>query len=184
MQTQTERTESFAEMLGIAPPEHDVRGRILVLALYAFGTLSAAVVITGAESPGERLPFAIGAALLFGGAAFLAEAVRRFACWSWFFVAGWLVLLLLPMLDTLVFGRLGPAEAVSSAAAVMMLAGALHYLWVRRWEFWADARLDARLPPPRRVSSGWRAERLSGLRSAGHRPAGAFAADRARSPRA
>ncbi|HEX2079167.1 MAG TPA: hypothetical protein VHG08_15690 [Longimicrobium sp.] len=171
MDARAESTDPIGEMLGVAPPEHDVRGRILVLALYALGVAAGAgLVMSTADEPGGNgwaLPVA---GILFAGAAFVAEAVRRFACWSWFFVAGWLVLLLLPMLDALAHEQLGPAELVSGTAAAMMLMGALHYLWLRRWDFWADPRLDARLPPPRRVSPQWRAARLSRLRSGGGSP--------------
>lgn len=168
MDARAESTDPVAEMLGVAPPEHDVRGRVLVLALHSCGIVGAgAVVVINWHSSGLRLLVAILACLILAGTAFLAEAVRRFACWSWFFVAGWLVLFLLPMLDALAHERLGRAEAVSGMAAAMMLMGALHYLWVRRWDFWADPRLEARLPPLRRVSPQWRAARLSGLRSGG-----------------
>jgi hypothetical protein len=183
MDARAESTDPIVDMLGVAPPEHDVRGRILVLALYGCGVFGwGATVMINADTPALRLPVLVLGGLLFAGAAFIAEAVRRFACWAWFFVAGWLVLLLLPMLDVLFFRELGPAEIVSSTAAAMMLMGALHYLWVRRWDFWVDARLDARLPPPRRVSPGWRAARLSGIGTAsgGPRSASPAGAGRAR----
>jgi hypothetical protein len=95
----------------------------------------------------------------FGGAAYIAEGLRRFECWSWFFAMGWLVPWLAVLLD-LLFRPLGE-ETVPALAGAMMLTGAVHYLWARRREFWTDAKLEARRPPRRAVTPEWRAARLA-----------------------
>ncbi len=58
-------------------------------------------------------------------------------------------------------GDFNRSKTVSAAAMAMMLLGALHYLWLRRWDFWTDARLERRRPPPRAVTPEWRAARLA-----------------------
>jgi hypothetical protein len=52
-------------------------------------------------------------------------------------------------------------DIVPAAAGVMMLTGALHYLWLRRWDLWTDARLEHRRPPPRAVTAEWSTARLA-----------------------
>jgi hypothetical protein len=92
--------------------------------------------------------------------AYVANGLRRFECWAWFFVAGSLVMPL-PGVAWILFGEPSPATTVTTSAAFMMLAGALHYLWVRRWDFWNDARLERRRKAPRAVPPEWRAARLA-----------------------
>jgi hypothetical protein len=148
-------------MLGKAPPEHDLRGRILVLMIYACGAMWVTVVFDmPAGWEGWLFGFVVGAPA-FAVAAYIARAVNRFACWSWFFLAGWFALALLPIVGAFLYADLGEPESVTAAAGAMMLLGALHYLWLRRWDFWTDARLELRRPAPRAVTPEWRAERLA-----------------------
>ncbi|HEU4884309.1 MAG TPA: hypothetical protein VFT45_18785 [Longimicrobium sp.] len=130
--------------------------------IYACGTAMWAIVVF--DAPGGWgmwvLGFAVGAPV-FAVAAYIARAVDRFACWSWFFVGGWFALALLTIVGAFSYADLGDPEALTAAATAMMLLGALHYLWVRRWDFWADARLERRRPPPRAVTPEWRAARLA-----------------------
>jgi hypothetical protein len=151
----------LVEMLGDVPPEHDLRGRLIVLAIYACGALFWVGFLFEADGWGAGLAIFLVGAPVFAIAAFIARAVERFACWSWFFVGGWLALFLLPIVAAFAFRDIRDGEAVTAAAIAMMLLGALHYLWVRRWDFWADARLEARRPAPRAVTPEWRAARLA-----------------------
>lgn len=155
------------EMVGVAPPEHDIRGRILVLLIYGCGAAAfAGLLVEGVYNGGgvmQCLVMALFGAGLFAAAAYLANGLRRFECWSWFFVVGWLALPLATALDFLLRPDqpLSRPEAASAVAAVMMLLGAIHSLWVRRWDFWEEPRLEALRPRPRGVTPAWRAARLA-----------------------
>lgn len=149
------------DMVGDVPPEHDLRGRLMVLGIYACGAVLWAGIVFEAWEWGTRLALLIVAAPLFATAAFIARAVNRFECWSWFFVVGWFALFLSGIGTAFFLGDFTRSEMVSAAAMAMMLLGALHYLWLRRWDFWADARLERRRPPPRAVTPEWRAARLA-----------------------
>lgn len=151
----------LADMLGAVPPEHDLRGRIIVLMIYACGALAWAGIAADGPDWGTRLALAVLAAPVFAVAAFIARAVERFACWSWFFLSAWAALLLPGAVGVLIYEDDAGTAAVLSAAAVTLSLGALHYLWVRRWDFWADARLERRRPRPRAVTPEWRAARLA-----------------------
>ncbi|MBW3570623.1 MAG: hypothetical protein KY467_05915 [Gemmatimonadetes bacterium] len=157
------------EMVGDAAPEHDLRGRIIVRVMYGCGVLAWATLPFAENATwGERLALFVGGALVFAWTALIAGAVERFACWSWFFVVGWFVLLLLGALDTLSYEHRTRGEAGSACAAALVLLSALHYLWLRRWDFWADARLEARCVV-RRVTPEWRRARLARMRAAPQR---------------
>lgn len=153
-------------MLGVAPPEHDVGGRILILLMHAFGVVilgaALAASMEGEVAPGAVILYAILGMFGLGGAVYIAEGLRRFECWAWFFAMGWLVPPWLAVLFGLLFEPLGE-ETLATVAAGMMLTGAVHYLWARRREFWTNAKLEARRPPPRAVTPEWRAARLAGI---------------------
>jgi hypothetical protein len=151
------------DMLGVAPPEHDVRGRILVLLIHGIGAgvFGLALISPVLDRPGffDYVQFVTLGATAWASMAYLADGVRRFRCWSWFFVMWWLVPPWLAVLLALLFEPLGE-QTVPTVAGAMTLTGAVHYLWTRRWEFWADAKLEARRPAPRAVTPEWRAARL------------------------
>lgn len=162
------RTDSHAplpDMLGIAPPEHDVRGRILVLLIHGIGVtiLGVALVVPAANEaePGMRILSAAAGVLGVGSAVCLAEGLRKFRCWAWFFMMYWLAppLLVSPLI--LLDGSLSRSEKATAAAAGMMVLGAVHYLWTRRREFLPDAKLESRRPRLRTVTPEWRAARLA-----------------------
>jgi hypothetical protein len=157
-----DRTRPLAEMLGDVPPEHDLRGRIIVFIIYACGAAAWATTLFDVRGGwgAWMFRFVVGASV-FAVATYIARAVNRFACWSWFFVGGWFALALLAIVGAFSYADMGDPEAVTAAAVAMMLLGALRYLWLRRWDFWADARLELRGPPPRAVTSEWRAARLA-----------------------
>jgi hypothetical protein len=162
MEEHSDSTRPLPDMLGDVPPEHDLRGRMIVLTIYACGTLVwAGFVFEGDEGPGPRLVFFIAGALIFVWTALVARAVERFACWSWFFVAGAAVLALPGAAGALVYDDLSGSGAVAAAAGVMLSLGTLHYLWVRRRDFWIDARLERLRPRSRVVTPEWRAARLA-----------------------
>jgi hypothetical protein len=151
-------------MLGDVPPEHDLRGRMVVLMIYACGAIAWGTVVF--DMPGtweDRLVRLVVGAPLFGFAWFMARAVERFACWSWFFLSAWAVLLLPGAVGVLMYEDDAGTAAVVSAAAIMLSLGALHYLWVRRWDFWADTRFERLRPRRRVVTPEWRAARLAGI---------------------
>ena len=161
MERHSESSAPLADMLGDVPPEHDLRGRLIVLAIYACGAL----LWVGFLFEAGPAMFLVGASV-FAFAAFIARAVDRFACWSWFFLGAWALLLLPGAVGVLVYEDDAGQAAVISAAAVMLSLGALHYLWVRRWDFWTDTRLEVRRPPPpRAVTPEWRAARLARIGS-------------------
>jgi hypothetical protein len=150
---------ALPELVGESPPEHDLRGRMLVLMLYACGGAAfLGMAMLMRELPPAQRPLL----LLFGGfffavAAFIAEGFRRFECWAWFFVMGWLVL-------PVGFVLMAPYELreVGTPAAIgfgTFIALWMHYLWSRRWQFWSDPRIAP--PPRRRVTPEWRAGRLA-----------------------
>jgi hypothetical protein len=154
------------DMLGVAPPEHDVRGRILILLIHGIGAgvFGYALIAAALETYlllDCILSVSLGA-LAWASMAYLADGVRRFRCWSWFFVMWWLVPPWLVVLLALMFEPLGE-QTVPTIAGAMTSTGAVHYLWTRRWDFWADARLERRRPPPRAVTPEWRAARLAGI---------------------
>jgi hypothetical protein len=154
----------LAEMLGDVPPEHDLRGRLLVLGIYAAGAVFwATVVFEGNSGWGERLGWFVAASPVFVCASIFARAVERFTFWSWFVLAVWLGGFLVAGVAAFFYGDLSQAEAVSAAAAVMMTLGGLHYLWLRRRDFWADLRVEHRRPAPRAVTPEWRAARLASI---------------------
>ena len=158
----SEPAPPLADMLGDVPPEHDLRGRMIVLVIYACGAIAWATVVF--DMPGgweERLLRFVVGAPVFGCAWFIARAVERFACWSWFFLGAWAVLLLPGAVGVLAYEDDAGLAAVLSAVAVMLSLGALHYLWVRRWDFWADTRLERLRPRRRVVTPEWRAARLA-----------------------
>lgn len=167
MEGHTESARPLPDMLGDVAPEHDLRGRMIVLVIYASGALAWAALVFGMRGVGERLVGLVVGALLFACAAFVARAVERFACWSWFFAVGWLVLILVEVALNFSYQPLSGAEAVSVAAGAMMLLGALHYLWLRRWDFWVDARLERRRRGARVVTPEWRAARLAAMGPSG-----------------
>lgn len=157
----------LADMLGDVPPEHDLRGRMIVLMIYACGVVAWGTVVF--DMPGDRVDRLIrllAGAPLFGCAWFIARAVERFACWSWFFLGAWAVLLLPGAVGVLAYEDDAGMAAVISAAAIMLSLGALHYLWVRRWDFWADPRLVSLRPRTRHVTRQWRAARLARIGTA------------------
>jgi hypothetical protein len=144
---------------------------MIVLTIYACGAVLWATVVF--DMPGGwvdwLLRFVVGAPL-FACAWFFARAVERFACWSWFFVGGWLVMLLLAAVNTLSYRGIFDAGGASAAAGGMMLLGVLHYLWLRRWDFWADTRLESLRVRPRVVTPEWRAARLARIQAGTGRP--------------
>jgi hypothetical protein len=149
-------------MLGDVPPEHDLRGRLLVLGIYAAGVvLWAMIAFDLGEGWEERLGMFVLASPVPVCAAIIARAVERFAFWSWAIGVVWLAVFLLVGVGALTSLDLSRAEAVSAAAAVMMMLGGLQYLWLRRRDFWADLRVEHRRPPPRAVTPEWRAARLA-----------------------
>jgi len=163
MDGHSDSARPLPEMLGDVPPEHDLRGRLIVLVIYACGAAAWVGISAAGEDWVTRLALLIVTAPLFGVAAFIARAVQRFACWSWFFLGAWAVLLLPAAVGVLVYEDDAGTAAVVSAAVVMLSLGALHYLWVRRWDFWTDARLDLRRQRPRAVTAEWRAARLASI---------------------
>ena len=166
----------LAEMLGDVPPEHDLRGRMIVLVIYGLGAAAwATLVLEMNDGWGVRLGAFIVGAVIFAPFAYIARAVQRFASWSWAFVGGWLLLFFL-IAVTFIFDRYGStAERGGAVATAMTFLGGLHYLWLRRWDFWADERLERLRTRRRYVTREWRAARLTQIRTA-HRP-------RAASPR-
>jgi hypothetical protein len=152
------------DMLGVAPPEHDVRGRILYLLIYGMGAgvfaLALIAPASDAYSLTEYVSFAMLGALGCASIAYLADGLRRFECRAWFFVMGWLAPAWLGTLLGLLFREFGE-EVVPAVAGAMMMTGAVHYLWTRRREFWTDAKLEARRPPRCVVTPRWRAARLA-----------------------
>lgn len=168
MDAHADADRPLAEMMGVAPPEHDIRGQLLVLLLYGTGLAAlAAALMVPVNFESNRPAWLVWAGLGAGGlgaAAFIAEGLRRFECWSWFFAMGWLV----PPLSGLAFFIIdespSTAATISSIAGGMTLLGAIHYLWQRRWDFWAQPRAAA-LPAPRRVTPEWRSARLAGIRT-------------------
>jgi hypothetical protein len=135
------------DMLGVAPPEHDVRGRILVLLIHGIGAgVFGRALIAPALEPLRLLDYILSVtlgAMAWASMAYLADGLRRFKCWSWFFVMWWLVPPWLGVLLALLFDSFD-AQTVPAVAGAMTLTGAVHYLWTRRREFWTDAKLEAR----------------------------------------
>ena len=125
---------------------------MMVLGICACGAVPWVGIVLEGDGWATRLALFVVAAPIFATAAFIARAVNRFQCWSWFFVIGWFALFLLGIGTAFSLGDFTRPEMVSAAAMVMMLLGALHYLWLRRWDFWADARLERRRPHPRAVT--------------------------------
>jgi hypothetical protein len=120
-------------MLGADGPELGLRGWSRVLTIYGCGAMLFWALSSAEGTGSERLlPELIGAAM-FAAAAFIAEGVRRYNCWAWFTVMGWLVLFFGPAL------LLYPADfawptPVSYALGVMTI-GWIHWLWTRRGDF-------------------------------------------------
>ncbi|WP_420128885.1 hypothetical protein [Longimicrobium sp.] len=152
------------EMLGVAPPEHDARGHILVLLVHGMGATvlgwSVLAPAYDAYEVGEWVLIVVLGVLVCAGIGYLADGMRRFKCWVWFFVMGWLVPAMAVGLGELLFGTLTPEDGIV-IVGTMMVMGAVHYLWARRREFWVDARLEARRPRHRSVTPEWRAARLA-----------------------
>jgi hypothetical protein len=171
MDEHSDSARPLPEMLGEVPPEHDLRGRLMVLAI-SLGAAVCWVTVVFDMGAGweERLGWFVLASPVFVCAWIFARAVERFACWSWFVLGTWLAAFLLVGLGAIFSGELSRAEAVSAAAAVMTALGGLQYLWQRRRDFWADARVQNRHPPPRAVTPEWRAARLARIGAAPHRP--------------
>jgi hypothetical protein len=161
MDAHSDSARPLAEMLGDVPPEHDLRGRVIVLVIYACAALVWAEILIKADGWGVALALLVVTAPVLAVAAYIARAVNRFECWSWFFISGWFSLFLIGIVAAFAFRDFHESEVVSAAAVAMMLLGALHYLWLRRWDFWADARLEARRPALRAVTPEWRAARLA-----------------------
>jgi hypothetical protein len=170
MDAHADSARPLPDMLGEVPPEHDLRGRMLVLLIYACGTMLWAAFLLMGDTWGQRVVLFIVAVPFFATAAFLARAVTRFECWSWFFVGGWFALVFLVIVAGFLVSAFSPvgfteAEMMTAAPIAMMLLGALHYLWLRRWDFWTDAMLERRRPRLRAVTPEWRAARLAGIGS-------------------
>lgn len=145
-------------MLGEGPPEHGLRGNTLVLLVYGCGAWVFAVSLKADGPPGARWSAALLGLMAFAIAAYVAGGLRRFRGWAWFFVVGWLVLLC--PLFLLAPYDLPWSTPVSYLAGVTM-AASIHYLWIRRGDFWLDARIAALQRRPRWVTSEWRAARLA-----------------------
>jgi hypothetical protein len=155
------------DILGVAPPEHDLLGRVLILLIHTCAAWVLALALVAPVGDGRPVGECVTMAALGGlGCAalmYLAEGVRRFRCWAWFFVVAWLALPLPGVLAMLLSPIASMTEDVTSFAAGVMLIGGLRYLWQRRWDFWVDARLDARFRAPRGVSAEWCAARRAQL---------------------
>ena len=168
MHTSADPDRPLAEMMGVAPPEHDIRGQLLVLLLYGCGAASLGASLIAPVLDGMPLSawsYALPLGLLgLGCAVYVAEGLRRFECWSWFFAMGWLVPPLAGLAFAVAHESTSTGERISCAAAGMTLLGAIHYLWQRRWDFWVQPRPGARRAARRRVTPEWRAARLAGIR--------------------
>ncbi len=164
MDARTDSDLPLEGMLGEGPPEHGLRGQALIALVYACGAWVFALSLTvdngRADSTG---PMLLGV-MAFAGCAFAAQSLRRFRCWAWFFVMGWLVLVFAPSL-LLAAGDFPWPAPVSYAAGVMVI-GWIHWLWTRRGDFLPDARIDALRRRQRWVTRDWRTARLTGLSAA------------------
>lgn len=159
MSTLSHPDPALPELVGESPPEHDLRGRMLVLMLYACGGAAFLGMATlMRELPPAQWPlFLLFGAFFFAVAAFIAEGFRRFECWAWFFVMGWLILpVAVVLLDPY---ELREAGTPAAAGFATFIAVWMHYLWSRRWQFWSDPRIQPRAR--RRVTPEWRAARLA-----------------------
>jgi hypothetical protein len=150
-----------AQLLGESAPEHGLAGRTLILFIHCVGVVSwLGLVFLEPGSAGERLVLAGLGLAIPAGCAYLAESLRRFECWAWFFMMLWVVPVALGLLGVLAAG--GQGEAASVSAGLVSAAGCIHYLWSRRLEFWADAHTRTSARPARRwVTPEWRAARLA-----------------------
>lgn len=166
------------EILGESPPEHGLAGHMLVLLIHSLGGVGfLALMLDGSRSWPELAGLFPFACIIPLSTAILADALRRFECWSWFF-------LMLALVGYVWTAAVVVSDLAVDVAQVMSLSIPVmvwtRYLWVRRWQFWADSptRPSQRLPN-RRVTAEWRAARLariggagqsSATASAGHRP--------------
>lgn len=146
------------DLVAESPPEHAMPGRTLILLVHAVGWTAFVALAFSRPVSSETAALAVFGALfpLFG--AYLGEALRRFECWSWFFAIPLLCAVGLTMLANV--GGLPAWEAACAATFSIPLLGWIHYLWVRRWQFWSEWPARPR-PVRRRVSPAWRAARLA-----------------------
>lgn len=116
------------DILGVAPPEHGLLGRVLILLIHTCAAWVLALALIAPAGDGRPVGECVTTAALGGlGCAalmYLAEGVRRFRCWAWFFVAAWLALplpgvlaMLMSPIDSLT------EDATSFAGGVMLIGG-------------------------------------------------------------
>lgn len=148
----------LAGMLGEGPPEHGLRGRALLALVYGCGAWAFAASLRVDNGRADSLAAVLLGAMAFGVAVCVAEGLRRFRSWAWFFAAGWLGLLCPVLL--LAPGEMPWPAPVSYLAGVMGI-GWIHSLWTRRGDFLPDERVEALRRRPRWVTREWRAARLA-----------------------
>jgi hypothetical protein len=149
------------DLLGVSPPEHGLPGRALMVLLYMAAPAAAfswALTEWQREDPMPAVGFT---AIVFAFGTYLAESLRRFECWSWFFTMPLLTGVVLTLLA--VMADSAPREAVGFAGLCAPVAAWMHYLWTRRWQFWSDGPSRPAPRSERWVTPEWRAARLAGM---------------------
>lgn len=168
-----------ADLFGVSPPEHGVLGRALIVLIHCI--IPAAGIVALIVRPwerGDRADMVVAGVVFLLWGAYVAECLRRFECWAWFFVMPLLLAVtVLPLLAMgaaafiLIRGGTPPSEVLGYGGLSIPLVAWIHYLWSRRWDFWSDPPSRARRRPERRwVTPEWRAARLARLGSVATSP--------------